>query len=271
MLASPPAGIDAFVFTADPAFARAVVRAGAAGVIVDWERRGKRERQAGADTQVNGDTAADLVQVRAATPGAVLCRVNGWGSWSEAEIDLAVSLGADEVLLPMVRRPEEVDAALAAVAGRCRLGILVETTEAVRRVDELVRRPLSRLYVGLNDLMIDRGGRSLFAALVDGTVDRVRTATPPGMPFGVAGLTLPEAGRPVPCRLLAAELARLDASFTFLRRSFHADVAGRDLAIELPRVVGAVASARRRSAHLRAAARAELVAAVTAMLADEAV
>ena len=268
---SPPGGVDALVFTVDPVFAGAVVRAGAAGVIVDWERRGKRERQAGADTQVNNDTAADLGRVRAATPGTVLCRVNGWGAWSPAEIERAVALGADEVLLPMVRRPEEVDAALAVVGGRCRLGILVETMEAVRRADELARRPLGRVYVGLNDLMIDRGGRTLFAALVDGTVDRVRAAVPPDMPFGVAGLTLPEAGHPVPCRLLAAELARLDASFTFLRRSFHADVAGRDLAVELPRVTGAVAAARRRPPSQQAADRAELVALVGDSLADLAV
>ena len=271
MLASHPGGIDALVFSTDAAFAAAVVRAGAAGVIVDWERRGKRERQAGFDTQVNADTAADLQRVRAATDGPVLCRVNGWGPGSQAEIDRAIALGADELLLPMVRRPEEVDAALAAVAGRCRLGILVETTEAVRRADELLRRPLSRVYVGLNDLMIDRGGRTLFAALVDGTVDRVRAATPTELAFGVAGLTLPEAGHPVPCRLVAAELARLDASFTFLRRSFHADVAGRDLAIELPRVTGAVAAARRRPPHQQAADRAELMTLVGGMLADQAV
>ena len=264
-------GIDAFVFTVDPAFAGAAVRAGAAGVIVDWERRGKRERQAGVDTQVNSDTADDLARVRAATPGTVLCRVNGWGAWSEAEIEHAVALGADEVLLPMVRRPEEVDAALAVVDGRCRLGILVETTEAVRRVEELVHRPVSRVYVGLNDLMIDRGGRNLFAALVDGTVEEVRAAVPRDVPFGVAGLTRPEAGRPVPSRLLAAELARLGASFTFLRRSFHADIAGRDLDVELPRITGAVAAARGRPHREQEADRAELVALVDDLLVDEAV
>ena len=270
-LPSLPEPIGAFLFSTDAAFAAAAVRAGAAGVIVDWERRGKRERQAGADTQVNADTPADLARVRAGTPGRVLCRVNGWGPWSAAEIDRAVELGADEVLLPMVRQPAEVDAALAVAGDRCGLGILVETSEAVRRIDDLVRRPVARLYVGLNDLMIDRGGRTLFAALVDGTVDRIREATPAGIPFGVAGLTLPEGGFPIPCRLLAAELARLDASFTFLRRSFCADVAGRDLAAELPRVLAAVATARRGSPGQRAADRAELETLVGLQLADEAV
>ena len=243
--------------------------AGAAGVVVDWERRGKVRRQAGADTQINADTPDDLAAVRGAQAGVVLCRVNRWSPWTAAEVDLAVELGADEVLLPMVRRPQEVDAALAAVAGRCGLGILVETAEAVRRVDELATRPLSRIYVGLNDLMIDRGGGPIFRALVDGTVDRVAAAAAGArVPFGVAGLTLPEAGRPVPCRLVLGALARTGASFTFLRRSFWADTAGRALAVEVPRILAAAERATRRSAAEIAADHAELVTTV-GLLAEE--
>ena len=252
--------MDLLLFTVQPGFARACVEAGAAGVIVDWERRGKARRQAGEDTQINGDTAEDLARVRAATPGRLLCRVNGAGPWTRSEIDLAIDLGADEVLLPMVRDAGQVDLALDAVAGRCGLGILIETQDAVEQVEQLVRRPLSRVYLGLNDLRIDRGSDQLFAPLVDGTADRVRAAC--AMPFGVAGLTCPEAGWPVPSRLLAAELARLGADFTFLRRSFTADVAGRDLTVEVPRILGAVAAARRRTPGEVVADRAELVSAV---------
>ena len=239
-----------------------MVDAGAAGLVVDWERRGKRRRQVGVDTQINTHTPAQLAAVRAATTGRLLCRVNRWGRWSPAEIDLAASLGADEVLLPLVRRLEEVDAALDVVDGRCRLGILVETTDAVARVDDLVRRPLSRVYVGLNDLMIDRGASCLFGALVDGTVDRVADVTRGRhIPFGVAGLTVPEGGRPVPSPLLAGALARLGASFTFLRRSFHHDTAGRDLAVEVPRILAVVEEAGRRPAERVDADHAELAAA----------
>lgn len=239
-----------------------MVGAGATGVVVDWERRGKVARQAGADTQINADSPADLAAVRAAQGGVVLCRVNRWSAWTPAEIDLAVKLGADEILLPMVRRPEEVDAALDVVAGRCRLGILVETAEAVRRVDELVARPLARIYLGLNDLMIDRGGSTLFAPLVDGTVDQVAAAAIGAAPFGVAGLTIPEGGRPVPCRLVLGALARVGASFTFLRRSFWADTVGRDLAVEIPRMLAAAAAARQRPPARVANEHAELIAAV---------
>ena len=244
--------MDLLVFTADPGRAAAVVAAGAAGVILDWERRGKARRQQGQDTQINEDTAADLAAVRDATPGRVLCRVNGAGPWTVQEVQLAVELGADEVLLPMVRTPADVDLALDAVAGRCGLGILVETQDAVDGIDALAQRPLSRVYLGLNDLRIDRGGSDpLFAPLVDGTADRVRRAV--DVPFGVAGLTLPDRGHPVPSRLLAGELARLGADFTFLRRSFWADTAGQDLRTAVPRILASCAAARRRApAHVQA-------------------
>ena len=261
--------MDLFLFTVDPRFAADCVAAGVAGVIVDWERRGKARRQAGENTQINGDTPADLERVRAATPGRVVVRVNGEGPWTPGEVDRAVELGADEVLLPMVRDAAQVDRALAAVRGRCGLGILVETQDAVEQVEQLTLRPLSRVYLGLNDLRIDRGSApgaaGLFAPLVDGTADRVRAAC--DMPFGVAGLTLPEAGFPVPSRLLAAELARLDAAFTFLRRSFTADVAGRAVASEVPRILAACDAAAARPSGRVLADRAELVAAVGAGIA----
>ena len=242
--------MDLLVFTADAARAAAVVEAGAAGVILDWERRGKARRQQGQDTQINEDTAADLAAVRSTVPttgpARVLCRVNGAGPWTAHEVQVAVELGADEVLLPMVRTPADVDLALDAVAGRCGLGVLVETQAAVDCVEALALRPLSRVYLGLNDLRIDRGGADpLFAPLVDGTADRVRRAV--DVPFGVAGLTLPDGGAPVPSRLLAGELARLGADFTFLRRSFWADTAGHDLRTAVPRILEHCAATRRRT------------------------
>ena len=255
--------MDLFLFSVDPDVVRRTVAAGAAGVVVDWERRGKSRRQVGQDTQINSDTPRDLERVRGATGGRVLCRVNGFGPWTADEVDAAVACGADELLLPMVRSTEEVDRTLDLVAGRCGLGILVETQQGVDIAGELARLPLSRVYVGLNDLRIDRGSDSLFTPLVDGTADVVRAACG-SLPFGVAGLTRPDAGWPVPSRLLAGELARLGASFTFLRRSFLADTDGRDPFVEVPRILAASAAARTRSPRRVVADRDALVEAVGA-------
>jgi hypothetical protein len=234
--------VDLFLFTVEPGWGADVVAAGATGIVVDWERRGKARRQLGEGTQINADTPEDLARMRAATDGRLLCRINGFGPWTAGEIDEAVARGADEILLPMVRSTEEVDRTLDAVAGRCGLGILIETQDAVDRAAALARRPLSRIYVGLNDLRIDRRSTELFAPLVDGTVDAVRAEV--AQAFGVGGLTLPGGGFPVPSDLLAAELVRLGADFTFLRRSFTADIAGRDPFVEVPRLLTSLAALR---------------------------
>jgi len=144
--------------------------------------------------------------------------------------------------------------------GRCGVGILIETVDAVGCAFELARLPLSRVYVGLNDLSIERRSRSLFEALTDGLVDGIRPYF--GVPFGLAGLTLPECGRPIPCRLVIAEMARLSCGFSFLRRSWRRDMAGRDPRVEVPRLKAAIESSRRRSAGEIARDRADLVGAV---------
>jgi hypothetical protein len=161
----------------------------------------------------------------------------------------------------MVRTPAEVDRTLDLVAGRCGLGILIETQAAVDRAAEFAGRPLSRIYVGLNDLRIDRGSTELFRPLVDGTVDGVRRQV--AQPFGVGGLTLPGRGFPVSSDLLAAELVRTGADFTFLRRSFTADMAGRDPFVEVPLLLAAVDRLRLAGPAEVTASREAFVAAVT--------
>ena len=253
---------ELFLFSKDPHTVARHAAAGVDGFIVDWERIGKAERQAGADTEINAGTPADLRRVRAATKARVVCRVNQHGPWTEAEVEDAVASGADEILVPMVRSPEQVSDVIAFAAGRCGVGILVETVDAVRCAKELGRLPISRVYVGLNDLSIARGSRSIFEALTDGLVDGIRPFFP--MPFGLAGLTLPEFGRPIPCRLLIGEMARLSCGFSFLRRSWRRDTAGHEPSPGIARIRSAIESAGRRSAAEVARDRAELVEAVAA-------
>ena len=253
--------MDLFLFTVNPSWGRDVVAAGAAGIVVDWERRGKARRQLGEGTQINEDTPDDLSRMRAATAGRLLCRINGYGPWTAGEVDEAVRRGADEILLPMVRTTEQVDRTLELAAGRCGVGILIETQDAVGRAAALAARPLSRVYVGLNDLRIDRGSTELFRPLIDGTVDAVRAEV--AQFFGVGGLTLPGRGFPVSSDLLAAELVRTGADFTFLRRSFTADMAGRDPFVEVQLLLAAVDRLRLAAPAEVAAARSAFVAAVT--------
>ena len=236
---------DLFLFSTDPVTIRRAVAGGVAGAVIDWERIGKAERQLGIDTQINDDTLDDLRRVRDAVSVTVICRLNRVGPETSAEIESAIEAGADELLVPMVRDPSEVEAVLERAAGRCQVGFLVETTEAVTRIADFAGLPVSRVYLGLVDLSIERRSANIFSSLVDGTVDRVREAVQ--APFGFGGLTLPEAGAPIPCRLLIAEMARVECAFSFLRRSFLADTRHRDSTVEVPRILEAVAVARLRA------------------------
>jgi hypothetical protein len=253
---------ELLLFSTDPETVSRYTEAGVDCFIVDWERKGKETRQAGADTEINEDTPEDLRRVRAATNARLICRLNQPGPWTPGEIEEAVAGGADELLLPMVRSPEEVLEAIRLAAGRCGVGILVETLDAVRHAAQLACLPISRAYVGLNDLSIERRSRSIFEPLTDGLVDGIRPLFT--VPFGLAGLTLPECGRPIPCRLLIGEMSRLSCGFSFLRRSWRRDVLGRDPRVEVPRLKAALESARRRGAEAIARDRDMLVEAVAA-------
>ncbi len=218
---------ELFLFSVDPHFIRAAVAAGVNGVVVDWESEDKSRRQSGYDTEINRHTVADLERVRHVTDRTVLCRINNSPHRLDRETEAAIARGADEILLPMVRWVEEVERLLDRVRNRCGVGILIETPDAVATCAGFQRLPLTRVYVGLNDLSIGLQYHHLFEALQDGTLDAVRRKI--SAPFGWGGLTRPERGRPVPCRLLIGEMARLRCQFSFLRRSFHADVPEADL------------------------------------------
>ena len=233
------------LFSTAPPFIREAVASGIGSVIVDWEHEGKSARQAGANTQINRDTPDDLRAVRACTDSRVICRLNGYGEKTGVEIERAIGIGVDELLLPMVRSVPEVEDVLERVGGRCGVGVLIETLAAVSLAGSLARLPLSRVYVGLNDLAIERGSKTIFAPLVDGTLEEVRRHI--RVAFGFGGLTVATLGDPIPCRLLIGEMLRLECDFSFLRRSFHRDIQGRRLAVEVPGLMEAIATARARS------------------------
>jgi hypothetical protein len=246
--AVPPAPFALLLFSTDPVLARRAVAAGVDAIVIDWETRGKDVRQAGADTQINHDTVEDLRRMRAAVAAPIVCRINGVGPWTPDEIETAIDGGAAEILVPMIRSRDEVDLALAVAAGRCGVGILIETCEAVRDAALLAQPPLTRVYLGMNDLAIERRSRHIFEAVADGTVERVRAQC--RVPFGFGGLTTPDRGTPIPCRLLMGEMARLSCGFSFLRRSFLRDISQLPLETAVARVREGLDRAHRRAADV---------------------
>jgi hypothetical protein len=259
--------IECLLFTADPAYGAAAIAGGFAAVVVDWEWEGKADRQAGLPTEVNHGTLDDLVALRRVADGRVICRINNTPRGRDAECRLAIEHGANEVWLPMVRSPRELEQCLRAIDGRARLGAMVETREAMRLGREFAQLPLAHAYLGLNDYRIDNGHRGLFDPMVDGTVDRFRDDYPGAL--GVAGITRPDRGSPIPQRLLLADMVRLGCAFGVARRGFRADVDASAIAGGIAAIGREVARLEARSAHEVAADRAALAAAVAGIRAPE--
>jgi hypothetical protein len=220
--------IELMLFEHDADRAAVFVEAGLTSFLVDWEHLGKDTRQHGFDTEIRLGTVNDLRAMCAVSGAAVWCRINRFGPHTRAEIEAAVHAGARGVFLPMVTCTSEVDGFLRLIDGRCDAGILVETIGALDHLEALGSRPLERVYFGLNDFAISRGGGSIFRAVLDGSVERTRAAFATAR-FGFGGLTAVDAGFPVPCARLIEELARLRCDFTFLRRSFRRDLTIRSL------------------------------------------
>ena len=122
----------------------------------------------------------------------------------------------------MVRSVEQVEIILNSVRDRVKVGLMLETVEALNIADRLNSLPIERFYVGLNDLGISRNNRNLFSPLLDGTIEELRPKIT--KKFGIAGLTHPDLGSPIPCSLLIKQMKNHEVSFSFLRRSFYKDL-----------------------------------------------
>ncbi|MFK7935752.1 MAG: aldolase/citrate lyase family protein [Saprospiraceae bacterium] len=194
-------------------------------IIIDWENKGKEIRQVNYDTEVNKHTLADLIELRKYYDRKIICRVNGGQFFNEREVKSAIDAGADELFLPMVTHPREVEKMMRFTKEQCALSILVETKSAVTQIEQLTQFALAKIYFGLNDYAIDCGVKNIFLPLTDGTVKKVANhCKARNIPFGFGGLTHPDLGYPISAKLLLAEMVRCHASFSFLRRTFYRDL-----------------------------------------------
>jgi hypothetical protein len=223
------------LFEHDPDLVRAYADAGVTHFIVDMEWKDKHERQQGFDTEIAPVSVRSIGLLTRIPTVFVSCRINGFCDSTKDEVEAAINEGVHRIFLPMASCVEEVQAFIGIVDGRCETAILIETQRATTIARDLARLPVDAVYIGLNDLTISRGSRFIFSAVRDGSVRRMREAFA-GRQFGFAGVTALGRGFPIPCRMLLAEMAALDCTFTFARRSFRKHMTGRDVGREVARI-----------------------------------
>ena len=214
--------------TNNPEVARIAESCGVDRIFVDMEYIGKGDRQGGMDTVQSHHTIEDIANIRKAVSTAqVLVRVNPvheatelYGSSAE-EIDATVAAGADIIMLPYFKTVEEAKTFIALVNGRAKTLLLVETPEAVDRIDEILElEGIDEVLIGLNDLSLGYGKKFMFELLADGTVEKLCTKFRlKGIPYGFGGIAAPGKGM-LPAERVIAEHYRLGSTSAILARSF---------------------------------------------------
>lgn len=217
-----------FIFiTGSPELAAFVAQRGVDRIMVDLELLGKVERQGHLSTVISRHSFEDVAAVRAAAPNSeLMVRINPLHEGTAAEIDRAVALGSDILMLPMFRSAAEVEQFSALVAGRNRICLLLETADAVRAIEQIVAVPeIDEIHIGLNDLHLDLGQHFMFQPVADGMVDAVASVIAgASIRFGIGGIARVGEGL-VPAEMLLAEHARLHSTAAILSRTFHRNCA----------------------------------------------
>ena len=113
--------------------------AGISRIFIDLEINGKAERQAGMNTLINNHNIKDVAIAKNVIKNSkLLVRINPINLNTEEEINNVIEAGADIIMLPMFRHPEEVKSFVEHVNKRAKTSLLFETSEAYYHVDEIL-------------------------------------------------------------------------------------------------------------------------------------
>jgi len=192
-------------------------------IMVDLEIIGKNERQGHLNTVISNHNLEDVKNVRSVlSKSDLLVRVNPIHNTSKEEIDEVIRLGADIVMLPMFTTPKEVKEFVSIVNGRATVNLLLETPQALVRIDEILSiSGIDEIHIGLNDLHLGIGLKFMFELLSGGIVeylsDKINAAK---LKFGFGGIARLGQGM-LDSSLILSEHHRLNSKMVILSRDFY--------------------------------------------------
>lgn len=214
--------LTVFYITNRPEVALIAEKYGVDRVWIDLEKFGKEDRQKDMNTVKSHHTVADIAVIKQLlTKADLLVRVNSWYGGSVDEIEAAIAAGADIIMLPYWKRPDEVRKFIETVKGRCRTTLLLETKEAVECIDEVLKQGgFNEIHIGLNDLHLSYGMTFMFELLANGTVEQLcQKFKAVGLPYGFGGIAKLGDGL-LPAEKIIMEHYRLGSTRAILSRTF---------------------------------------------------
>lgn len=220
------------LFTTDLILARKAENAGVDSIIVDLENKGKEERQKGFDLETNNDKFEDILKLSLSLKIAITVRVNAIENNNIHEIERALDMGAKIIMLPMARTINDVEKFLRIVNRRAQTIIQIETPELAQESKDLRKLEWDFAYIGLNDLMVAKGGHSIWEAIIDGTAESI-CMNLEGKQYGFGGVTILGGGYPIVNTLILHEVIRLGGSISIMRRTLKNELLDRNFKDEI--------------------------------------
>lgn len=203
--------------------AKEAEKAGIDRIFIDLERLGKVERQGHLDTHIANHSIEDIANIRKVVKTSkILTRINPMNKNTKEEIDRVIELGADIIMLPMFKRVKEVKEFVDYVGGRATTCLLLETSQALVKVEEIVKvKGIDEIHIGLNDLHLSLGLDFMFEILSSGILDYLsKVINSNNIKFGFGGIAQIGEGQ-LPSEIIIREHARLNSKMVILSRSFH--------------------------------------------------
>ncbi|MEP1151843.1 MAG: hypothetical protein JXR20_01550 [Balneola sp.] len=192
-------------------------------IMIDLEIMGKQERQGGLNTIISNHSIDAIPRVRQVlSKSKLMVRINPLHENSKNEIDKVIELGADLIMLPMFDDYSQVKTIYNMIDGRCALVPLLETTQSLTRVDDILElTDFEFIHIGLNDLRIGLGLKFLFEVVSGGLVEYLsKKIHKKKISFGFGGVARMDSGE-LPGSLVLSEHIRLGSEAVILSRAFH--------------------------------------------------
>ncbi len=194
-------------------------------IMIDLEIIGKEKRQGHLNTVISKHSIDDILPIRnVLNKSKLLVRVNPINKSSEKEINEVLRFGADIIMLPMFTNPNEVCDFIAYVDERATVNLLLETPQALVRIDEILSiKGIDEIHIGLNDLHLGMGLTFMFELLGGGIIEYLsKKIVSAGIKFGFGGIARLDKGT-LDSSLILSEHHRLNSTMVILSRDFHAN------------------------------------------------